>query len=62
MRPHDATAQPLTAGRVARFWLPLEATWLMMAAEGPFVAALTAGYAAGVAVLAARSGIIHPTA
>ncbi len=25
-----------------RFWLPLEATWLMMAAEGPFLAAVIA--------------------
>lgn len=33
---------PLTAGRIARFWAPLAATWLMMAAEGPFVAALIA--------------------
>ncbi|MFN7987181.1 MAG: hypothetical protein U0529_06890 [Thermoanaerobaculia bacterium] len=27
---------------ILRFWLPLAATWLMMAAEGPFVAALVA--------------------
>lgn len=27
---------------IARFWAPLAATWLMMAAEGPFVAALVA--------------------
>ena len=33
---------PLTAGRIARFWLPLEATWLLMAAEGPFLAAVIA--------------------
>jgi progressive ankylosis protein len=32
----------LGPGRVARFWLPLEATWLMMAAEGPFLAAVIA--------------------
>jgi hypothetical protein len=42
MRPHDISKGTLTAGRVARFWLPLEATWLMMAAEGPFVAAVIA--------------------
>jgi hypothetical protein len=53
MRPHDATPQPLTAGRVARFWLPLEATWLMMAAEGPFVAAIIARLAAPKENLAA---------
>ncbi len=29
-------------GTIFRFWLPLAATWLMMAAEGPFVAALVA--------------------
>ncbi|MCK7468659.1 MAG: hypothetical protein MZU91_11470 [Desulfosudis oleivorans] len=34
--------RPSTAGRIVRFWLPLEATWLMMAAEGPFVAAVIA--------------------
>ncbi len=32
----------LGAGTILRFWLPLAATWLMMAAEGPFVAALVA--------------------
>ncbi len=42
MRKHDVSGNALTAGRVARFWLPLEATWLMMAAEGPFVAAVIA--------------------
>ena len=42
MRSHDISKGTLTAGRVARFWLPLEATWLMMAAEGPFVAAVIA--------------------
>jgi hypothetical protein len=36
------SSSSLTAGRVARFWLPLEATWLMMAAEGPFLAAVIA--------------------
>jgi progressive ankylosis protein len=32
----------LSARRVLVFWAPLAATWLMMAAEGPFVAALIA--------------------
>lgn len=32
----------LTLGRLARFWLPLQATWLMMAVEGPFLAAVIA--------------------
>lgn len=36
------TATPLSLPRLARFWLPLEATWLMMAAEGPFLAAVIA--------------------
>jgi progressive ankylosis protein len=43
----------LTAGRIARFWLPLEATWLMMAAEGPFLAAVIARLAAPKENLAA---------
>ncbi len=32
----------LTPKRIARFWLPLQATWLMMAAEGPFLAGVIA--------------------
>lgn len=32
----------LTRRRVVAFWLPLAATWLMMAVEGPFLAALVA--------------------
>jgi uncharacterized membrane protein len=36
-------AEPqLTQARILRFWLPLAATWLMMAVEGPFLAALIA--------------------
>jgi hypothetical protein len=33
---------PLTQARILRFWLPLAATWLMMAIEGPFLAAVIA--------------------
>lgn len=33
---------PLTQRRIAAFWLPLEATWLMMSLEGPFLAAVVA--------------------
>lgn len=33
---------PLTQSRILRFWLPLAATWLMMAIEGPFLAAVIA--------------------
>ena len=35
-------AGPLTHLGVVRFWLPLAGTWLMMAAEGPYLAALIA--------------------
>lgn len=35
-------APPLDAAAIAGFWAPLAATWVMMAAEGPFVAALIA--------------------
>jgi hypothetical protein len=38
---------------IRRLWLPLAATWLMMAAEGPFVAALIARLAEPEANLAA---------
>ncbi len=34
--------RPLTQAGIARFWTPLAATWLMMAVEGPFLAALVA--------------------
>ena len=32
----------LTAGTIARFWSPLAATWIMMAVEGPLIAATIA--------------------
>ncbi|MEN6311995.1 MAG: hypothetical protein ABFD80_10715, partial [Acidobacteriota bacterium] len=40
----DSAERPtsLSPRRILRFWLPLEATWLMMAAEGPFLAAVIA--------------------
>jgi hypothetical protein len=53
MRQHETSPTAPTTGRIARFWLPLEATWLMMAAEGPFVAALIARLAAPKENLAA---------
>ena len=34
--------EPLTYPRIAAFWLPLAGTWLMMAAEGPYLAAIIA--------------------
>lgn len=37
-----SAAAPLGPGRIARFWSPLAATWVMMAMEGPFVAAAIA--------------------
>ena len=36
------SAEPLTYPRIAAFWLPLAGTWLMMAAEGPYLAAIIA--------------------
>jgi len=49
--PTDAI--PPTTRRILRFWLPLEATWLMMAAEGPFLAAVIARLPAAKENLAA---------
>lgn len=40
--PPEGGSAGLPLTRIFRFWLPLAATWLMMAAEGPFVAALVA--------------------
>ena len=34
--------EPLTYPRIVAFWLPLAGTWLMMAAEGPYLAAIIA--------------------
>jgi progressive ankylosis protein len=40
---HASTGeQPLRSGYILAFWLPLAATWLMMAAEGPTIAAIIA--------------------
>ncbi len=36
------TIEHLSTRRVARFWAPLAATWLMMSVEGPFLAAVIA--------------------
>jgi hypothetical protein len=36
------TANRLTLGRILVFWLPLAATWIMMAVEGPFLSAIIA--------------------
>jgi progressive ankylosis protein len=45
--------RPITLPRLFRFWLPLEATWLMMAVEGPFLAAVIARLAEPTPNLAA---------
>ncbi len=44
---------PLTHARIFRFWMPLAATWLMMAVEGPFLAAVIARLAEPIYNLAA---------
>jgi hypothetical protein len=36
------TSNPVSLGRLARFWLPLQTTWLFMAAEALFLAAVIA--------------------
>lgn len=36
------STEALTTGKIMRFWTPLAATWLMMATEGPFIAAIIA--------------------
>ena len=46
-------AEPLTHPRIAAFWLPLAGTWLMMAAEGPYLAAIIARLAQPTENLAA---------
>ena len=43
----------LSYGQIFRFWLPLAATWFMMAVEGPFLAAIIARLAAEKINLAA---------
>ena len=47
------TETPLSMRRIVRFWLPLAATWLMMAVEGPFLAAIIARLAEPIYNLAA---------
>jgi progressive ankylosis protein len=42
MTIHADGMKSLTVRRILQFWLPLEATWLMMAVEGPFLAAVIA--------------------
>ena len=42
MTEPQARGRDVTPGTVLRLWAPLEAAWLLMAAEGPFVAATIA--------------------
>ena len=42
MSPNQNPAAALTPRTALNYWLPLQATWLMMAVEGPFVAAIIA--------------------
>ena len=44
MHPSKASPPPggLALSTILGFWLPLAATWLMMSAEGPYVAAIIA--------------------
>ncbi len=39
---HPAPGGTLNSGHIARFWSPLAATWIMMALEGPLIAATIA--------------------
>ncbi|ORJ54273.1 hypothetical protein [Geothermobacter hydrogeniphilus] len=48
-----ASTERLTYSRIFRFWSPLATTWLLMAAEGPLLAALIARMEAPVPNLAA---------
>jgi hypothetical protein len=47
------TGRPLRASTVLWFWFPLAATWLMMALEGPYIAAIVARMPAAAVSLAA---------
>lgn len=51
--PADPTSPPLRTRTVLAFWAPLAATWLMMAIEGPYVAAIIARLAEPTRNLAA---------
>jgi progressive ankylosis protein len=53
--------QPLSLQKVFRFWLPLAATWLLMALEGPIVSAVIARLAEAKLNLAAY-GVAFPLA
>ena len=51
--PPSQTSTAIGARTILAFWLPLAATWLMMAVEGPYVAAIIARLADPIPNLAA---------
>ena len=53
MTPVASTKPPLGTRTILSFWAPLAATWLMMAVEGPYVAAIIARLAEPIRNLAA---------
>lgn len=53
MTETTSTNEPLRPAFILFFWLPLAATWLMMAAEGPYIAAIIARMANAAPNLAA---------
>ncbi|MCK4558957.1 MAG: hypothetical protein KAV45_04180 [Calditrichia bacterium] len=50
----------ITKRKISIFWLPLAATWLMMAFEGPFLAAIIARLAEPKFNLAANFYLLNP--
>ncbi len=54
----EAPPRGLTTRSILRYWAPLEATWLMMAAEGPFLAALIARLSGATPNLAAYGVVV----
>jgi hypothetical protein len=53
LTPAASTTPPLRTRTILSFWAPLAATWLMMAVEGPYVAAIIARLADPIHNLAA---------
>jgi progressive ankylosis protein len=53
VKPAASTTTPLETRTILTFWAPLAATWLMMAVEGPYVAAIIARLADATRNLAA---------
>src|SRR5512141_1570720 len=53
MTPTATSSEPLRRVTIVLFWLPLAATWFMMALEGPYIAAIVARMPAAERSLAA---------